>query len=89
MTKNANSAWLDKVFGENVKRRRKELGLTQEEFGKILGVTKPRVSELENARFSPTLYIVQRIASCLGVQAADLLRPGKGLRTQPLETTDE
>jgi transcriptional regulator with XRE-family HTH domain len=39
--------WLDVVFGDGVRNRRKELGMTQTELGKLLGVSKFRICEID------------------------------------------
>ena len=41
-------------MNERLRELRKELGLSMEEFGKILGITKSGVSDIENGRRSVT-----------------------------------
>lgn len=38
-------------FSENIRRRRKELGITQEELAQRAEILQKQVSELENGRF--------------------------------------
>ena len=39
------------VFCQNVQKRRLELGIKQEELAKLIGASKPRISELEGGKF--------------------------------------
>lgn len=63
-----------KVLGENVRRRRKELGLTQTELADRAGLFHPRVSEVERARSSVTIATVARLAAALETSVADLFQ---------------
>jgi len=60
-------------FGSNVKRLRKEAGLSQEAFADKAGIARSYMSEVEVGRRNPTLKVVERIASALGVSAAVLV----------------
>lgn len=50
------------TVGENIKRLRESQDLTQEELGKIAGVSSMAVSQWENDRVVPRMGAVQRIA---------------------------
>lgn len=60
-------------FRENVRRRRKELGLTQQEVAEKLGVARPQVAQAEAGMNSPTLDMVERYAKALECPALTLL----------------
>lgn len=55
-------------------RRRKELGLTQEQLGNRVGVTKSEISKIENGR-GITFSTINRLSEALGVNAEIELRP--------------
>lgn len=55
-------------------RRRKELGLTQEQLGEKVGVTKSEISKIENGR-GITFSTINRLSEALGVNAEIELRP--------------
>jgi len=64
---------LCRKFGANVKRLRKEAGYSQEEFAERAAVARSYMSDIEVGRRNPTLKVVQRIASALGVSPGRLL----------------
>ncbi len=49
-------------------QRRKELGLTQEQLGKKIGVTKSEISKIENGR-GITFSTINKLSEALGVEA--------------------
>lgn len=49
-------------------KRRKELGLTQEELGEKVGVTKSEISKIENGR-GITFSTINKLSDALGVSA--------------------
>ena len=54
-------------IGKNIKRFRRECGLTQAELAKKLGVTCQAVSKWETQMNSPDIALIPRIAQVLGV----------------------
>lgn len=65
---------LIKQFGLEVKRRRLESQLSQEDFAELSGLHRTYVSGIERGDRNPTLDIVFRIARALQCQPSDLLR---------------
>lgn len=55
-------------------KRRKELGLTQEQLGKKIGVTKSEISKIENGR-GITFSTINKLSEALGVSAEVKLKP--------------
>ena len=55
-------------------RRRKELGLTQEQLGEKVGVTKSEISKIENGR-GITFATINKLSEALGVSAQVELKP--------------
>lgn len=64
---------LTDFLGEQVKSRRKALGLSQEEFAEKSGVSMALVSEIERGVANPTLSTLEKISQHLDVQAAQLI----------------
>ena len=64
---------LEKIFGRNVRRLRKERGLSQEELAEKAQLHPTYVSGIETGNRNPTVKIVSRIAGALGVDPARLL----------------
>ncbi|MDE6512597.1 MAG: helix-turn-helix domain-containing protein [Muribaculaceae bacterium] len=55
-------------------KRRKELGLTQEQLGEKVGVSKSEISKIENGR-GITFATINKISEALGVTAQVDLKP--------------
>lgn len=62
------------AFGQGVRERRQELGLSQEELGYRCGLDRTYVSGIERGVRNPTLKVLWRLADGLDTQASDLLR---------------
>lgn len=60
-------------IAENLRRIRAESGLTQEEFGRVAGVSAMAVSQWENGRAVPRMGAVQRIADHFGVSKGTVI----------------
>ena len=61
-----------KVFGNNVKKYRMKLGLSQEKFAEKCGLHRTYISDLEYYRRSISLDNIQKIADALEVQTFQL-----------------
>lgn len=57
-----------KVFSNNLKRYRKELGVSQEVFADMAGLHRTYISAVECEKRSISLDNVQKIADALGVE---------------------
>ncbi|MGN6259921.1 MAG: helix-turn-helix domain-containing protein [Ralstonia sp.] len=62
------------LFAANVRRRRLELGLSQEELAEKAGVHRTYVGMLERAEKNVTIYNIERIAIALKVEPSTLLQ---------------
>jgi transcriptional regulator with XRE-family HTH domain len=62
------------VFARNLRRRRQEAGLSQEELAHRAEVDRTYVSALERSVYGATIDVVDKLANVLGIEAADLLR---------------
>lgn len=64
---------LTSVFAENMRRRRRELGITQAELSDRTGIRGPDLSDLELGKRSPNLTTVARVAEGLSIPPSHLL----------------
>ena len=60
------------AFGENVRKRRKELGFTQEELARQAGLHRTYVADVERGNRNPSLETVALLARGLGLTPAKL-----------------
>lgn len=63
---------IKKIFGENVKKYRKALGLTQIEFAEKLEVDQKHISFIENGNSFPSAGLIGKIAETLDVEPKNL-----------------
>lgn len=61
------------TIGEKIKARRRELHMTTEDLGKLIGVQRSAVSKYEKGRVELKASQIQAIAKALNVQPVDLL----------------
>ena len=66
-----------KVFGDNLRKYRNELGLSQEAFSDKCGLHRTYISAIECYRRSISLENIQRIADALDIDAYKLLLENK------------
>ncbi len=65
-------------FAENLRKRREELGLTQESLAEICGLHRTEIGLLEGRKRSPRLHTIVAIARGLGFDSAGELLDGIG-----------
>lgn len=70
----AQECQLAAIFAANVRRRRMELGLSQETLAEAAGVHRTYVGMLERCEKNVTIYNIERIAVALRVAPAELLK---------------
>jgi transcriptional regulator with XRE-family HTH domain len=63
------------IFGENVRRVRKERGMSLEALAHEVGLAYSYMGQIERGQRNPTLDVVERIAEVLSVQPLMLLTP--------------
>ena len=62
-------------IGENIKKRRTKLGLSQEVFAQKSGVKYTTLTKIESGVIkTPSVLMVEKIAKALGVSIEDLLK---------------
>jgi transcriptional regulator with XRE-family HTH domain len=62
------------TLSENIKRLRAQTGIAQERLGLESGVDRTVVSKIERCVANPTLEVLVRLATTLGVEVEELLR---------------
>ena len=69
------SATLHEIFLENVKRRLRELSISQRQFADLMAVSEQHISQLLAGRNVPKLDLVERVAGFLKTTPQYLLTP--------------
>ena len=64
-----------KLVGRNVARARHARGLTQEELQALSGFSQQYLSGLEKGLRNPTVITLYELATALGIDVVELLRP--------------
>lgn len=64
---------LQRQLGRNLRRIRKERGLSQEAFAELLGFHRTYVGGLERGERNVSLKALERLSEMLDLQAVDLL----------------
>jgi putative transcriptional regulator len=62
----------------DIRARRKALGLRQEDLSERLGVTRQTINAIENDKYDPTLSLAFKLANLLGTTVDELFEPGSG-----------
>jgi transcriptional regulator with XRE-family HTH domain len=60
-------------FGEAVRKKRQEKGLSQEDFAELVGVHRTYIGMIERAEKNITLLNIEKISQALGVSISELL----------------
>jgi transcriptional regulator with XRE-family HTH domain len=60
-------------LAEQLKKKRKIAGLTQDEFAEQLGISLTLISDIERKKANPTLSTLDRIAAFFNVSSAELI----------------
>ena len=68
-----NEMALDENFAFQIRKRRKELGLTQADVAGRLGISRERIAQVESGTASPSLRLVDRFARALDCSSLTLL----------------
>lgn len=61
------------IFANNVRRKRLELELSQEELAELAGVHRTYIGMLERSEKNVTIYNIWRLASALQIEPSQLL----------------
>lgn len=69
-------------LGLVIRRRREQLGATQEEFADSVGLGTPYYGQIERGKQNVTLWNLQRVAAGLGTPVSNLLRMAERLNLE-------
>ncbi|MFV0362377.1 MAG: helix-turn-helix domain-containing protein [Suipraeoptans sp.] len=61
------------TVGENIKKIRKQKGLTQKRLGELCGMNEVQIRQYELGKANPKIETVDKIASALGVKIVDIM----------------
>ncbi len=64
-----------RLVGRNVRRIRKDKGLTQETLAEVSGFSQQYLSDLERGRRNPSIVTLYELSQALGVSHVDLVQP--------------
>lgn len=65
------------TIGENIRKIRKEKGLTQSELAKKIGMSYQQIGQYEKGKRQPKIETIDKIATALGVRIVDITRDFK------------
>lgn len=68
-----SNAKLPKIISKRIKKRRNELGMTQEDLAEKVGVSRVYIGYVEQGRNTPSLEILEKIAKALKVKLSELV----------------
>lgn len=63
---------LSEIFGQNIQRKRKQLGMTQDALAERLGIGQQSLSRMERGTMAPKFERLQEIADALHCSVAEL-----------------
>jgi transcriptional regulator with XRE-family HTH domain len=69
-----------RLFGDRVRQRRHELGLSQEALAHRAHLNRTYIGSLETGERNPSLDLIARLAKALGCDAADLVKGAQSVR---------
>ena len=55
-----------------IEQIRKERGIRQEEFAKLMGVSRQTISSLETGRYNPSIFLAYKIAKFFGLSTEEV-----------------
>lgn len=65
---------LVQLLGQNVRAHRKAKGMSQEQLALDAGMKRAYLSDLERGTRNPSVRALERLATALGVEPAELVR---------------
>lgn len=64
-------------IGKHIKKQREAKGYSGAEFARILEMNRPNLHKLENGGYSPSLFLLARIAEALDMSLNEFLKEFK------------
>ena len=68
----------EKTIGETIRFYRQKEGLTQDALGRMVGVGRSYIAQIERGSKVPSMYMGKALAEALGCSVADLLKEREG-----------
>lgn len=62
------------TLGESLKRKRQDIGLTQEELAKNVGISRTYYADVEAGRYNPSLKVFKKLAKILDLDVNYLIK---------------
>ena len=59
-------------MNNRIEQIRKERGIRQDEFAKLMGVSRQTISSLETGRYNPSIFLAYKIAKFFGLTIEDV-----------------
>lgn len=69
-----NMSQIFKRLGNNIKRIRKEKGMSQGDISRALNMDRGYISRVESGQKNPTISNIEKIAKALGISPDELLK---------------
>ncbi len=66
-----------KFLGENVKRKRMQLSISQQELADNANVAKSTIQRIEKGQLNPTITILYKISESLEIDICELIKKNK------------
>lgn len=63
-----------KKLAAHLKKVREDKGVSQEELAHLAGLYRTYIGHIENGRYSPSAYVLYKIAKALKVTLAEIIR---------------
>ncbi len=73
---------IGKSFGSAVRKRRRQLGLSQEKLAFRCGSHRNYIGEIERGEKSPSLHIIFALAEGLDLKTSELIRMAESFETK-------
>lgn len=78
-----------KRLGERIKKKRELYNIQLNDLAKRVGISASALSQIENAKSSPTIVTLKHIADCLNTTVGELVGENENLSQDPLVRFDE
>lgn len=75
------------MFGEKVKFVRKDMGLTQEEFSKMIGISRGYLSDIERGKIKGTVSMMNKLSDITGKPITFFM--GENVKVSQYDTLDQ
>lgn len=75
------------VYTNHIKEYRVKMGLSQQEFGNIIGVSRQSVSQIERGTYSPSVDIALKMAEVFGATVEELFKDQNRVAEKKTEET--